>query len=243
MARRSFEYSKLEGLRRERYSYVGYLESLTRTKEDVSRSLIIPVPATGPEKMVYNFLLRLGVRFQYLYHAFENPETLKRESVWIPDFILPDYNIIIEVFGYFWHSNKIRREDDLIKRAYFMLAGYQVYEYGKSLNPSTNTVGKLVIWWDWEIYQDLARLFFRDIPEVIENPIKGQPDPYLWDREIEETKLKEKAARVKIGLMVPKAPELPKLIRPSRTRDLLPYDRTIKKEGIKKIAVKKRRRL
>ena len=51
---------------------------------------------TGPETIVAELLKDLGIPF--LSHDKSLPGT--------PDFYLPDYNLIIDVHGCFWHSHK-----------------------------------------------------------------------------------------------------------------------------------------
>lgn len=155
------------------------------------------IPGTLPEKMIYQHLVRLGVRFQFQYHAHENFNTYYPESNWTPDFILPDYNdTLIEVYGTYWHS--IRRDRDQIKKAYWLMQGYAIVENGVELYPNGPwRGGKVIIWWDYEIYRNIAGLFARDLPNVIANRIKGAADELLIDAEKQFKKMESQTARLR----------------------------------------------
>jgi len=161
------------------------------------------IPGTGPEKLVYNYLLRLGVRFRFQYHMEDFEETALNEEIFIPDFYLPDWNITIEVYGYYWHSQPRRRDSDLRKWARALSEGQMIFEHGVPLFPSGSPVkGFYVIWWDYEIYQDLGALFARDLPELFSAEVgRGKPAQDIRDRE-EVLKLQraQRAAMVKARL-------------------------------------------
>jgi hypothetical protein len=168
------------------------------------------VPGTVPEKMVYNHLVRLRVNFNFQYHMPDNPGTYNPEDVWIPDFELPDCNIYIEVFGTYWHT--MNRDSDQLKKAYWLMAGYTIYEGGVPTIPNGNpNGGKVVIWWDTEIYGGVARLFARDIPEVFERRIPGTVGPEIRDSEAEFRKIEAMRARLAARKREPK-------IHPALTR-------------------------
>ncbi len=154
------------------------------------------VPGTNPEKIVYNYLVKLKVNFEYQYHYPENWDTSNQESLWIPDFMLPDYNqSIIEVYGTYWHT--INRDNDQLKKAYWLADGYTVIEQGVPLMPSGKTNGgKVVIWWEYEIYQGIDFLFARDFPEVFMRHIKGAAAPSILDVDKEFLKLKSMRASI-----------------------------------------------
>ena len=129
--------------------------------------VLCPVPATRPEAMVYNYLVRMQVPFVFQYEFPEIPETEEGES-FRPDFYLPDFNLIIEVQGAYWHTQPDTHERDLNKAAKMQMVGK-----------------KVIWWWDWEIEQNLIFLFRRDIPELLDSvdrPVGG-PAPYLGDIE------------------------------------------------------------
>ena len=119
MARRNLDYAKLKGLEDERK--LATLEAITSVKERSHWDPTSEIPGTGPEKEVYNYLVKLGIRFEFQYHMLDLPSTAFPEDIWIPDFILPDYNVMIEVYGYYWHSVPRRREGDQLKKAYCCL--------------------------------------------------------------------------------------------------------------------------
>ena len=80
------------------------------------------IPGTVPEKMVYDYLSRLRIKFDFQYHLPENAKTKYTESDWIPDFLLPDFsNTLIETYGTYWHT--ISRVSDQIKKVYWQNMG------------------------------------------------------------------------------------------------------------------------
>ena len=170
------------------------------------------IPGTVPEKIIYNYLVKLRINFEFQYHMPENLVTANPESDWVPDFLLPDYNdSLIEVYGTYWHT--LKRESDQIKKAYWLVMGYAVVEKGITTYPSTGYTngGKVVIWWDHEIYYGLDQLVSRDFPELLEHRNIGQPAPYVLDAEKEFLKLETMRARLKISRVKPK-------IHPAKTR-------------------------
>lgn len=161
------------------------------------------VPGTVPEKMVYNHLVKLRVNFNFQYHMPEYSGTYNPEDIWIPDFELPDYNIFLEVFGTYWHA--MSRDSDQLKKAYWLMAGYTIFEKGVPTIPNGNpNGGKVVIWWDTEIYSGVGPLFLRDIPEVFETRIPGQVGPEIRDKEVEFRKIRAMRARVAAKKREPK---------------------------------------
>jgi len=147
---------------------------------------IIGVPATAPERMVYHFLLRLQIPFQFQYPVPEDLSFLSDEfeydiTNWRPDFLIPDHKIWIEVHGSYWHTQPGRVEKDNFKAAVVTIAGW-----------------KYVEWWDWEIMRNLAFLFQRDCPELLRaDRATGLPAPYLLDAEAEEKAMKAREAEAK----------------------------------------------
>ncbi|MCK4307103.1 hypothetical protein KAW50_02625 [candidate division WOR-3 bacterium] len=204
MPKRSLNYRKLLALEDERK-----LEELSAF-EDAELAMYDPsglIPATGPEKIVYNALLKLRVRFQFQYHLVDFPETALNESIYIPDFTLPDYDIVIEVYGTYWHSQLGRRSSDEYKMALALYKGQEVIEHGiVARRPDGGaTRGRYIIWWDYEIYQNIDHLFTRDVPELFSaNRISGRPDQYLLDRKEEEKQLRSQRARLIKQKLVPR---------------------------------------
>lgn len=182
MPRRTMSYRKLAALEDARK-----LEQLTAIENLKVRAFPDPtadIPATGPEKMVYNYLVSLAIRFQFQYHEEGMDSTAFPEEVWVPDFTLPDYNTRIQVFGMYWHSLARRRESDMRSMYYNLFAGRMVVERGIPLMPSGGGFdGKYIIWWEDEIYMNLGFLFTRDLPELFsEDRISGHPEQYILDR-------------------------------------------------------------
>lgn len=154
------------------------------------------VPGTRPEKIVYNTLVGLRINFNFQYHYPENWDTSNQESMWSPDFMLPDYNnTLIEVYGTYWHT--ISRDKDQLKKAYWLADGYTVIEQGVPLFPTgKSNGGKVVIWWEMEIYNGIDFLFARDLPEIFQQWIKGAAAEETRDVDKEFLKLKSMRASI-----------------------------------------------
>jgi len=170
------------------------------------------IPGTVPEKMVYDYLTRLKVNFNFQYHLPENYSTYNAEIDWIPDFIFPDYNnSVIEVYGTYWHM--LGRSRDQIKKAYWLAMGYTVIEKGVPLLPSQkNNGGKIIIWWEDDIYSNLGQLFARDFPELYSNHMHGRAGIYTLDPVKEFKDIMAMRKRLAAGRVRPKyMPATPKI--------------------------------
>ena len=189
MPRRSLGYKQLSALEEERYDDLRFLSALNSSK--VQRSYLDPageIPGTLPEKLVYDYLVKLGVPFLFQNSLQDFEATAWPEDIITPDFQLPDYGIIIEVFGQYWHSLLERREKDQEKMAYLQFYGYTTYEQGRPLLPEAPQQGKkLVIWWEDEIYSSLDYLFRRYVPELLwDVKYKGGPGEAVYDQKEED---------------------------------------------------------
>lgn len=124
------------------------------TKERVERAkklrtlkagFIDPFPeihGTLPEKMVYAELSRRNIPFLFLNDIrFQIPE-IEFDKFYQADFVLPQYKIIIEVQGAYWHSMEKTIESDAFKFSIYEISGYTI-----------------LTWWDYDIYANLAGLF------------------------------------------------------------------------------------
>jgi len=213
----SLDYKKLRALEDERKLMV--LDATTAIKDRANYDPTSEIPGTGPEKLVYNYLVKLGVKFEFQYHMQDLPSTAFPEDVWIPDFILPDYNIMIEVYGAYWHSLPQRREGDQLKKVYWLQSGYTVYESGIPMQPTGGPgIGKAVIWWDWEIYLNLDQLFSRDLPEIFETRIQGEPEEFLQDAKKERLAMAGRIAAMKRAKLRPRINPMDKRIRKLRRK-------------------------
>jgi len=213
MGRRSIALRKLNVLDRpEKLEELSAFEDL---KLKAFPDATADVPGTTPEKMVYNYLLSLGIRFQYQYSMEDIDSTAFPEEIYRPDFTLPDYNSKIEVFGLYWHTLPHRSDSDLKKMARNLLAGRIIIQNGIPTFPEGGGyTGKFVIWWENEIYADLAFLFARDFSELFSpHAIKGVPDEYLLNKEEERQKLLKARARMSVARMRPELLPFQRLTR------------------------------
>lgn len=84
------------------------------------------VPGTIPEKRLFNALADLKVGFYFAYYMGDLPFTENKEK-YRPDFVLPDYRIIIEVVGNYWHTREGSYVRDYQRALLLEAAGYKVY--------------------------------------------------------------------------------------------------------------------
>lgn len=85
------------------------------------------VPATLPEKMVFASLIRRRINFYFSYYFGDFPFTPDKYERYRPDFILPDYSVIIEVQGVYWHTRPGMWTYDATRWSLFYAAGWKVY--------------------------------------------------------------------------------------------------------------------
>ena len=85
------------------------------------------VPATIPEKMVFAELVRRQVSFYFSWYFGDLRITPDVKERYRPDFYLPDYGIIIEVYGVYWHTRPGQYKHDVIRAFYLTASGYKVY--------------------------------------------------------------------------------------------------------------------
>lgn len=134
---RSTEYLEYRANRQRVYGYSNWIDPYAA------------VHGTAPEKRVYEALSRRNIPFYFLNDTkFTIPE-LDLVEEFQSDFILPDYKVIIEVQGAYWHSKPSTIESDAYKFAIYQMNGYRV-----------------LAWWDYEIMGDLNGLFHRDLPGI-----------------------------------------------------------------------------
>lgn len=171
------------------------LDNTQRRKNVVAKVSLDPtahISGSLPEKYVLNHLKSLQINFDFQYHFNNNYSTAYPEDVWIADFYLEDYNTYIEIYGTYWHSTGGTAENDLVKKAYWLNSGYEIFEKGISLNPSGGgKVGKVCIWWEEEVYTGVAELFSRDLPEIISHRIPGKMKELTFDP-VEEWAIKKR---------------------------------------------------
>lgn len=87
------------------------------------------VPGTLPEKMIFNWLAAKRINFYYNVYFGDIPFSTDKSERYRPDFLLPDYRIIIEPQGVYWHSRPGKFESDAVKFAMLEAAGYTVYTF------------------------------------------------------------------------------------------------------------------
>lgn len=115
------------------------------------------IPGTEPEKRVFAMLKDMKIYFIYQGQV---PEFEKGNPFWTlappnykPDFVLPEYRLIIDPFSPFHHSLEAAVERDVRKVAAYSVAGYAYY------HPWAIGPGK----WTWDQYHDARKkLIIRD---------------------------------------------------------------------------------
>src|SRR3989344_5929298 len=71
------------------------------------------------ERMVYDVLDRLGVSYQKQAPLFNK---------FVVDVLFPQSNLVLEIFGRYWHEMPINRKKDFSKKKYLLKCGYKVEE-------------------------------------------------------------------------------------------------------------------
>ncbi len=100
------------------------------------------VHGTRPEKIVYEQLVRRGIKFYFLNDFTYSIPEIDFIKEYQTDFVLPDQKIVIEVQGAYWHSKPESIESDAFKLAVYQSAGWHV-----------------IAWWDFDIEEDINKLF------------------------------------------------------------------------------------
>lgn len=89
------------------------------------------IPGTRPEKMVFAMLMEMNVYFifqgQVPEYDIGGEYYTMRPLNYIPDFVLPEYHLIIDPFGEFHHSLAAQVEKDRQKFAAYNALGYNYY--------------------------------------------------------------------------------------------------------------------
>jgi hypothetical protein len=91
------------------------------------------IPGTEPEKRVFALLVAKGIYFIYQGQIPEfekgknSPMYFLAPSNYKPDFVLPEYKLIIDPFSPFHHSQKEAVDRDIRKVASYAAAGYAYY--------------------------------------------------------------------------------------------------------------------
>lgn len=105
------------------------------------------IEGTEPEKRVFEALMLRRIYFIYQGQVPEfeagSPQFFRQKVSYKPDFILPEYRLIIDPFSPFHHSLKAAAERDAIKIPTFGIAGYAYY-HPWAIAPGV---------WDWDQYR------------------------------------------------------------------------------------------
>ena len=105
------------------------------------------IPATIPEKLVFAELVQREVGFYFSWYIGDIPFTWVHER-YRPDFILPDYRIIIEVYGVYWHTRPGMFEYDANRAGLLTAMGYKFYsltdyEILRNVSDAVDTIPEL----------------------------------------------------------------------------------------------------
>lgn len=147
----------------------GVLASFYPRPESPPWSDYFPIAlGTVAEKMVFAALAAKGVTFFFSPYWGDIPFTEDKYERYRPDFVLPEYRIIIEVFGYYWHAIPGAAKKDATRAAMYTASGYTYYEL-----------------WDYEIFENPFRCLDK-IPELV-NPAIRTGRVYLSERPFDPT--------------------------------------------------------
>lgn len=111
--------------------------------------------ATRPEKIVFQALVERRINFYLAPYWGDFPFTPDKSEKSRPDFLLPDYKIIIEVLSVYWHSRAGVPNRDAVRNALYVASGYKVYYFT-----------------DEQIYENVDALL-NTIPELVSPAITG----------------------------------------------------------------------
>src|SRR3990167_1691012 len=114
------------------------------------------VEGTKPEKLLFNWLAKKHINFYFSVYFGDIPFTQDRTERYRPDFLLPDYRIIIDVQGVYWHTRPGSYNRDYLRTAMLEAAGYKVLQLT-----------------DTEILEDLDAAIYEHAPELINPAITG----------------------------------------------------------------------
>ena len=126
-------------------------------------------PGTVVEKMVFSELVAKNITFYFGTYWGDMPFTEEKKERYRPDFILPEYKIIIEVYGYYWHSRVGQYEKDALKAQMYTASGYRYY-----------------MLWDFDIYKHPGNVL-QLIPELA-NPQIRTGHVFVADRPFDPTR-------------------------------------------------------
>lgn len=161
------------------------------------------VPGTIPEKMVFAELRRRQISFFFASFWGDSPFSEGKKERFRPDFILPEYRIVLEVFGAYWHSRSGSAKRDARRALQYEAAGYKHY-----------------ILWDWEIYTNV-KAAVDTVPDLVA-PLIQTGRVFVSDRPFDpvasiraQRRAKPKVIRVRSA-----KGELDPLIRSSRVARL-----------------------
>lgn len=123
---------------------------------------------TVPEKMIFAELMRRGVSFFFGAYWGDVPFTDDKYERYRPDFILPEYRIIIEIYGTYWHTKEESAQRDARKAIMYTASGYKYYHL-----------------WDFDIFASAVDAL-NTIPELV-NPAIKTGQVYVSDRPFDPT--------------------------------------------------------
>lgn len=102
-----------------------------RLKKTPWRDPFPGIPGTEPEKRLFEALYRRGIYFIFQGDSKQLVETEHRlllsDRIFKPDFILPEYKVILDPFGVFHHSLPEAVKRDAWKSVVYRAAGYAFY--------------------------------------------------------------------------------------------------------------------
>jgi very-short-patch-repair endonuclease len=142
----------------ERWEILYGLEEANRRLEDWTKRNVLPSSSrnTKPEILFMNILDNLCLSFT----------TQKRVGKYICDFYLPDYNLIVEIDGNYWHANpEIYKSTDIIGPKRF--SAQKIWE--KDNNKSAYILNKnfnLLRYWENDIKNISYEKVFEDIVQT-----------------------------------------------------------------------------
>ncbi len=146
-------------------------KNVFRLKKPLWQDPYPQIPGTEPEKRLFEALMRRRIYFIFQGDAPDLVKTehrlLLNDRIFKPDFILPEYKVILDPFGVFHHSLPEAIKRDAWKSVVYRAAGYAFY------HPWWSERG-----WEWQDGAAFTPLGYDSLAVLARVPELGRPPQY-----------------------------------------------------------------
>ena len=105
---------------------------MTQWRKNMDEKVIVPIKDSKPEKQMQSILQELNINF------IKHKPIINIEHGYQCDIFIPEYNLIIEVDGLYWHNYPYGREIDHIRSKELIDAGYSVLRFWEGMFDKEN---------------------------------------------------------------------------------------------------------